>query len=163
MITLSVDPGDNTAVAVWKDGELQVVHFLYLLEKEKKWPTPIKHEHLVSKFQALLQNIQESTLELADMELVIEGVGLWGGSVKSQTSALRGDLFRLAYLVGGMVSTFNMLEPCGKVTIVDVRKWKGQMPTDVLIKHLTQMTGEAPRNEHCACAIGIGLHHFGKF
>jgi hypothetical protein len=47
---------------------------------------------------------------------------------------------------------------CG---IVDVRTWKGSLGTPQLRDIVKHATGKVTENEHVACAVGIGLHHFG--
>ncbi len=165
MITLTMDPGDNTALTIWLDGELVTSFFWRLSARDKKsLSTTQKHAKLCLSFQNVLKEEVKHLHSLSggEMLFIIEGVSLWGSSTKSQASALRGDSFRLAYLVGGYISIFQELFSSSEVEIIDVRKWKGSLPTDILEKEVERFTQETPENEHLACAIGIGMNHFGR-
>jgi hypothetical protein len=156
MVTVTVDPGDNTGVAIWRNDQIVETVFFNLKGKEKKQSVADRHHIMCRKFLSAVAAID--TID----KFIIEGVSLWGQSTKSQAAALRGDTFRLAYLVGGYVNVIQTIFPSCDVQVVDVREWKGSLPTDALIREVTLFTGNEPTNEHVACAIGIGMHAIGK-
>jgi len=156
MMILTIDPGDNTGLSFWNEqGEIVSTDFFCLKAKQKSLSTPDKIRLLCTMFKAAIEDKHIDCV-------IIEGVSLWGQSTKSQTAALRGDTFRLAYLVGAYINVLHEYSTMVDVMLVDVREWKGSLPTDVLIREVTNFVGYAPKNEHVACAIGIGMHHLGK-
>ena len=161
MMLLTCDPGDNTALVFWSDMPKPVKYdFFKLKEKEKKLSIAKRHKIMVAHMKGTLQ--QWRYFYPGDkFKLIIEGVSLWGGSTKSQTAAMKGDSFRLSYLVGGYITAFQEVFPNGVVEVVDVRTWKGSLPTPVLINEVNRFTGRVPDNEHIACAVGIGMHDKG--
>lgn len=159
MLQITMDPGDNTSASLWNKGKYNYSDFWKLSMREKKYTVANRHALLISYFESYLKRLKKllSIEELRGISFVIEGVSLWGNSTKSQASALRGDSFRLAYLVGGYITAFQNAFPNCEVEIVDVRKWKGSLPTPVLEKEVERFIGEKAPNEHTACSIGIGM------
>jgi hypothetical protein len=91
----------------------------------------------------------------------IEGVQLWG-SVKSQTSAKRGDTFLLSYLIGGYchLCTTRGVE----FHIINPSTWKGQLPKEVVHKRIHKLLPELKYDlsEHTMDAVGLGLYVNGQ-
>jgi len=158
MIRLTCDPGDNTGLALWGESEtFQGWDSIHLKGKEKKLPTPERHLIMMDRFHEYLE---KQTFEGID-SFIIEGVSLWGNSSKSQASALRGDSFRLAYLVGGYITKIREIFPSVEIKIVDVRSWKGNLPTPILENEVERFIGERAPNEHISCAVGIQMNEIG--
>lgn len=157
---ISMDPGDNTGIVIWKHGKPVDKKFWKLKAKEKQLPPAEQQAILTKYFLDFLTGFLKGNPP--QVRFVIEGVSLWGNSAKSQASALRGNSFELAYLVGGYINTFQNVYPEGGVILVDVRTWKGNLPTPVLFDILKNKFKIEPENEHLACAYGIGLWHLGR-
>ncbi len=86
----------------------------------------------------------------------IEGAGLWGDSLKSQTSAARGDTFKLAYLVGAYVAEVQRMGMCA--IIVDAREWKGTLSKEGTKLRVARIMGDVDKyNEHEIDAVAFGL------
>jgi hypothetical protein len=134
----TIDPGDNTAICEWIDGKMTD---LITIEKCLS-NSPIIH-------------IFSSSF------VIIENVELWGGSSVSYTSAARGDLFKLAMVVGVLINNYKK---CGcSIYLVSPRKWKGQLNQEQLQHILSEKFKFKARNEHEASAYGIGLWAAGMF
>lgn len=115
---------------------------------------------LCTEFLALLSSF-------APDYVVIEFPALWSASAKSFASAAPkrsepGDLFKLAYLVGGfgeMVRRETGLSP----TLVEARDWKGQLPKKVVITRFRKQfpdweTVQGKRvGNHEGDAVGMGI------
>jgi hypothetical protein len=85
-------------------------------------------------------------------KLVMEFPELWLVNSKSVASATTGDLFKLAYLIGGFAN--NFLD--AKVFLLAPKEWKGQLPKQIIHNRLTDL-GFPPLREHEADAVGIGI------
>ena len=84
---------------------------------------------------------------------VVESPMLWPGSPKSQASAERGDLFKLAMVVGAIIgATPSYMD----VVLVPAHVWKGQMDKRAVHARIRRALGRKYR-EHEADAVGIGL------
>lgn len=163
MNLLTMDPGDNTALVFWSDMKKPVEDFfVHLTPKQKKLSIAERQQLLTDQIEKKMQSLKYF-YPGEKFKFIVEGVNLWGADTKSNAAAQRGDLFRLAYIVGGMVNTFQkVFGELGEVDIISVQSWKGQLPTPTLIKEVERYTGAEPKNEHVACAIGIGMNYFGK-
>jgi hypothetical protein len=159
---MTIDPGDNTALAVWEEDKVVRTYFTKLTPKQKKLSLAVRQCLIVSQVKHFF-TLEAMKIDPSDVpSLIIEGVSLWGNSQKSQAAALRGDSFRLAYIVGGIVEAFvSLFNDPEEVVVIDVRTWKGSLPTPILEKEVERFTGEFPDNEHLACAIGIGMNQLG--
>lgn len=89
-------------------------------------------------------------------QVFIELPEFWGGSSTSYTSAAKGDLFKLTFLVGNI---FHILTQNGiLVTLFSPRKWKGQLKKEMVddrIKRILNMKDVFP--DHVSDAVGMGL------
>lgn len=86
---------------------------------------------------------------------ILEMSQMWEGSPVSFSSALKGDLFKLTYLIGGMgevVRTTTDREP----VLVTARVWKGQLSKDA-VKRRLQDAFTHRYHEHEADAVAMGL------
>lgn len=91
---------------------------------------------------------------------VIEFPELWT-SAKSMASANRGDLFKLAFLVGAIAEKIN--HTGYPVALISPADWKGQLPKDIVIKRILKEIPEMKKvRDHEADAIGMGLAEAGK-
>ena len=88
--------------------------------------------------------------------IVLEFPVLWA-SGKSQTACSRGDLFKLAYLIGG-IGEVGRQQTIVKPVLVTVLEWKGQLPKNLVIARYRQKTRFAGRiGNHEGDAMGMGL------
>lgn len=147
---LSIDPGlAGTGWAVWnKTGRLK------------------KHGVLTPKASAVSKKafLARELCNIAQVEKVVEA---WieypakFGGVKGNMVANRGDLVKLAELVGYIEAALNMLD----ITVepIPVMKWKGQLPKDIVIKRILRILPDCKAKSHDWDAIGIGLYKLGRF
>ena len=84
--------------------------------------------------------------------LIVEFPQLWGGSAKSYASASRGDLMKLAFMVGQLCWIFRN-RPLG---IVTPGEWKGNMSKSVVNARIKRALGEV-YPDHVSDAVGMGL------
>lgn len=81
--------------------------------------------------------------------------------VKGDMVANRGDLVKLAELVGYLTAFFEAKSI--SVDMVPVNTWKGQMTKLAVIHRIKRLLPLASATSHDWDAIGIGLHIQGKF
>jgi hypothetical protein len=137
----TIDPGDHTAVQLWINGKPSMLYTKY----------------------DMIKNLDTAFLKSVCMynSVIIESVELWSGSLTSYTSATRGDLFKLAYVIGGILSALR--EIGSDRYVVSPRKWKGQLDYHKLRHILKVKFGFEARNDHEASARGMGLWAKGIF
>lgn len=94
---------------------------------------------------------------------VLEGVELWAGSLKSMTSAVKGNLFKLAYIVGMYADICRRKDI--EFRIISAASWKGQLKDPVVAEKVERFTGIKliKSHQHTIDAIGIGLSLMGYF
>ena len=94
--------------------------------------------------------------------VVMEFPTLWSGDMKSFTSASRGDLFKLSYLIGGLAEA--AWECCPQhPKLITPQEWKGQLPKEVVIKRILREWPDLEKiPNHAADAVGMGLAAQGK-
>jgi hypothetical protein len=93
--------------------------------------------------------------------IVCEWPQLWGGSAKSYTSAERGDLLKLAFLLGRLQEVFEYAGFTDDMSLVTPQQWKAQASKRVIIMRLERWTGIRFK-DHEADAVGMGMHLLGK-
>lgn len=150
---LCIDPGlGGTGLAFWNelskgmnpaDPDLCVLHHF-----------PDSYGWL-ARVKSLTDNVVTSMKQTKPDWVVIEFPKLWGSSEKSFTSAARGDLFKLTYLVGNIgrevvAATFR------PPVLVTPKEWKGQMSKDVVHRRIKRALNIS-YGEHVADAVGMGL------
>jgi len=92
--------------------------------------------------------------------VVIEGVEFWGDSGRSQQSAKRGDLIRLAFLVGALGKV--VYDQCEKnAVIIEPTKWKGDMPKKIMKPRVRRALHRKYR-EHEYDGVALGLRIMGR-
>lgn len=108
---------------------------------------------VVSAFRGMLSAYKPKTV-------VLESPALWSGNATSHASAISGrdgepgDLFKLAYLLGGL--GLVVVEVTGDQPILVMPyEWKGQLPKEVILERLDSWGIKA--KDHEADAIGMGL------
>jgi len=78
----------------------------------------------------------------------------------SHASATRGDLFKLAYLVGALDRACEALD-MGTVQLISPSDWKGQLPKDALKRRVEKLLGVSYQ-DHELDAVGMGLAAMGR-
>lgn len=146
---LSIDPGKNCGWAYFVDGELKECG---LAKTDKKDEVEMVH-YLTNELAKLTEDIKPE-------KLYIEGVSMWSANPTSVISAQKGNLFSLAYLVGSIISYFDILDI--ETIILYPKDWKGNMGKEATKKRVHRAVGEVTKNEHILDAIGIGLSVLGK-
>ena len=92
--------------------------------------------------------------------VVIEFVELWGDSARSMQAAKKGDLFRLAYLVGALgEATYALCDR--RAVIATPTLWKGDMPKPVMKRRVRRALHRRYK-EHEYDAVAMGLRIMGK-
>lgn len=152
---LFVDPGlDGTGVAYWQ-------------MLRQKNPT-IPHDadsfrfgrgSLFLRAQRYAQEISCFTAYRTDL-MVVEFPVVWSRSEKSFASATRGDLLKLAYSIGAMVTALDEVCPRLKVEFVTPSEWKGQMSKRAVDKRIERAL-KAKYPPHVSDAVGMGLAYVG--
>ncbi len=171
-LTIAIDPGWNTGIAFFVDDDYIDCHEFHLTEKNKK-SFPLVEERLqflgdklkeaINNFFKMNDTTREEWLDEGNtLHFVIEKVCLWGASAKSLSAAMSGHLFNLSYLVGRYTSIVNDSFD-SKVKLVFVQEWKGNLSTELLIPKMQRKSGTKVKNEHIACAMGIGFNYLGLF
>ena len=88
--------------------------------------------------------------------VVFEMPEVWLGSATSAAAAGKGDLLKLAFLVGAMAETANVAG-CRLPVLISPRDWKGQLPKDAVIRRIRRVIPDATTRDHEADAVGMGL------
>ncbi len=153
---VSVDPGWNTGLAYWIGDKFPITNLIKEPPKRKKIKIePTRLQYMFDKFNAY---IKSNDLDLC----IIEGVEMWTGSVRSMTSAARGNLFSLAYIVGGYINIcyqqgieIKLVYPRGGK---DREMWKGQLNAEMVAKRIYRLNKKT-YPEHIREAVGIGFSH----
>ena len=148
---LYIDPGIHTALAYWTTGRPSVIQ----VNASRKCTTPEE------KLTDLVVKVNKCIMDLRNppKNVYIEGVQFWAGSLISMTSATRGNLSLLAYLVGVYFQYFNAL---GMNVEIVPPTWKGQLTDDALAVWIERRLGTTYATEHERAAVGLGLYKRGQ-
>lgn len=153
---VTVDPGWNTGIAYWLGDLKPVTKLIKEPPRRKKIKIePVRLKFMFSTFEAALK----SFVDTPD-EVIIEGVELWSGNVRSMTAAQRGNLFALAYIVGGYISISQKIGASVKLVYPRGNKakgqvmWKGQLTPDMVSKRIYRIN-KTKYPEHVREAVGI--------
>lgn len=142
---MTVDPGANTGWAFWTGTAKTPDHTGVF--STTGGAREARLVELFAKFEILVARLNPRGA-------IIEGVEFWGGSLTSTTAAKTGDLFQLAYTVGGYVEVLRRVGV--PVQIIPARLWKGQLDK-VAIHARIQMALRRDYREHEADAVAMGL------
>lgn len=167
MIVISIDPGVEVGWAKWaltaKIEETQGAPDVTLVDYGVICPPPKKPwEDRVDLTCSILDKLLFGSAATG-------GVIEWPQFFESEGgrgSAVTGDLIKLSFAVGRIYETCrrNGME-MARVTVND---WKGQMSKEAVKARIKKRFFHNPdaierAHSHAWDAIGIGLHHFGKF
>lgn len=122
--------------------------------KDSKLSWDIRADVLCAWFNGVIHTLEPQIV-------VIEFPELWSSSPVSQASAGRGDLFKLAYLVGAFGEIVRHQTGTGPV-LISPAKWKGQLTKKAVHARIERALGDVKYPEHIADAVGMGLAVQGK-
>ena len=145
---LAIDPGLHTGLAYFP-GKTIVPETMDFNVDYKARTTAEKLNSLIGKL-SLIWNDSSKYIE----HVVIEGVSIYSGSVKSMTAATRGNLSLLSYIVGAYYCHFISF---GCEIDVISPQWKGQLNYNALDEWVYQINGQHYKSEHIRAAAGLGL------
>ena len=146
---LTIDPGDNTALAYWGGNLYPDTQIIRLRPKERNLR---REEQLVLMWDRFEYQI---TRYHPINTAYIEGVQVWAGSLKSLTAARKGTLLKLVYLIGGYC---KIMDNHGiEFHIINPQEWKGQLSKQAVANRIKRITGNTYNTEHETDAVGIGL------
>ena len=148
MIVMCVDPGNNgTGIAIWNEF------------KKENLPVHVK-SYSRKTFDDYMVLLAELIKEYDVEKVYIEQAAYHGtGSVKGQAAAAKGDLIKLAELIGGFRAICYLSE--SYVELVPVIKWKGQLPKEVVKKRILKVWEGCTATNHDWDAVGIGFYLLG--
>lgn len=153
MIEMTVDPGVNTGIAVWKSRESPVCGWELICSAVIRTYEKDTDIQLRQIFDLFLDQINLHK----PSHVTLEGIQDFG-TMKSQVAFRRGNLSKVSYIVGGL---FALCTTQGiTCNIVLPSQWKGQMNDKVLARRVERLMGQTYR-DHELQAVGIGLHKQG--
>jgi len=152
---LTIDPGNHTGwCLISKNHRMDSGHFsasgelsIYIHRMRRMFCNLVNGE--------IIGTPHDAVIDLC----IIEGVQVYGDSLKSQTSAKRGDLVRLSYLIGmyaGICDEFSI-----PFHVVTAKEWKGQWTKAATIAYVKrQLNYElSGASEHEYDAVAMGLRY----
>lgn len=150
---MTVDPGNITGIAVWKTGIIPYKTLDIRIKLAVGDPLDVDEcvRQMAEKFTQLFQ---EDLNDCRPEIVYIEGVRVYN-TLKSMTSAMRGNLMWLSYLVGAYTQIVHGFGAQAK--IIEPSQWKGQMNKTAVKRRIERRIGMVYRNEHITDAVGMGL------
>lgn len=146
MIIATIDPGINTGIALWEDHvKLPVCKFIAVKSGIGE----------INQLESLCKGFYTIVLGCSARECVIESDEFWKGSLKSETSATRGNLSLLSHIVGAYFGVCSILHV--KCSFIKAREWKGQMSKEIVARRVEMALGIRYSSSHITDAVGIGL------
>lgn len=157
---VTLDPGQRTGVALWSEPErdrLVAPNWVSLWTggvcRVLTWAE--RCEALALKLGLLLRQYNVSIV-YCEMPAFFEGE-------KGHAAAAKGDVVKLAYLVGVYAGICH--KDGVRFSVVPVREWKGQLPKPIVIQRVKRKLGKSCglyRGDQWD-AVGIGLYIKGFF
>lgn len=156
---LSIDPGDHTAWAYWRNSFAPEVGQINLNRNDC---TDIysQLQHMWNEFDLLLTSLKPNVC-------IIEGVEVYKGSFKSNIASKKTrsqdvpSLFKLAYLIGGYMNICD--NHVVEFKVVSFGEWAGQLSEEAIKVQIKYIMKKQYSSIHKYCAVGIGLNFLGKF
>jgi len=153
---LTLDPGaGNTGWAYWPslslDGDAQAPLEFDVWKTRGTW---------LAKVIAQTRHLRDFVEEAPETQIVIEGTETWLTSSRTIAAATRGDVNKLAFLVGALyvVAERAADEP---PRVVKPSEWKGQMGKGAVDARIKRRLGKR-YPAHASDAVGLGLWLQGK-
>jgi len=117
-------------------------------KKRSRWE--LKSQELCAWFDGFTNGIKPNVV-------IIEFPELWVNSTKSFTATVKGDLFKLTYLIGGMGDIVRR-NGVYNLVLVTPMEWKGQLPKKVVESRIKKRFPKLENvDDHSADAIGMGM------
>lgn len=119
------------------------------LPRGVSWEEAVQHQCNALEALILHHGVQNVVMEFAE---------LWGKSARSQAAATTGNLFKLAFLVGGLYRTASDLVHASPVIVLPT-EWKGQLSKTATKKRLLRALGidGLRATEHAIDAVAMGV------
>jgi len=119
-----------------------------------------------NKIEDILKQLQTISFGLP-FKIYIEFPAKFSG-VKGDMVAGKGDLVKLTYFVGILIGRFTATKKwCKSWELIEVVKWKGQMPKEAVIKRIKRIYSKKVLKKeitnHAWDAVGLGLYLKGDF
>jgi hypothetical protein len=143
---LTVDTGDNTAIAHWKGHKFPLVTEINC----PVWKLKEQNEQLKYMWNAFSNSLHHRYLKV-----YLEGTNIYRSSLKSMTAATRGNLTKLDYLIGGYANICYQLNI--DFEIITAQQWKGQMSKEATKAKVFLLNGKYYNSEHSTDAVGMGF------
>ena len=164
-IVVTIDPGlTGTGVAIWDAllwDMVQVPPFktfnIYPSHPDRYWTD--KFRHITQELEGYILTSSNVPGLLEVKHVVCEFPDYWVGDAKGQAAMERGDILKLAALVGGFLSMANALG-VAVPTVVSPREWKGQLGKEAVEARIVRHFGEdacRKYTSHTWDAVGIGM------
>jgi Holliday junction resolvasome RuvABC endonuclease subunit len=158
-VLLAVDPGLNSCG--WA-----VFHHQEPVRAGIIEPRERGGDAFISRCATVVRQLRNQILEEdPPVEVVCEWMQMFG-SASSAMAWKTGDLQRPIFLVGMLAG--RLWIPADRFHVVTPNEWKGQLPKDEVIRRIRKLLGEPMCDQlHLVKdawdAVGIGLHHLGRF
>jgi len=152
-VLLTIDPGYSTGWALWRNSRSPVTGQI-TLPRGRFHSLEEKLNYMWVEFELLLTKKKPT-------QVLIEGVELWSSSVKSHTSGVRGDLFKLSYLVGGYANIANNYGAA--FGLINFKEWGAQLTPEAVRSWVKRVIGKEYKSQHITDAVAMGLSFLGKF
>ena len=85
----------------------------------------------------------------------------WSQSQKSHAATYKGDLLKLAFLIGRLVEILESKWDFEYVHLIEPHVWKGQLSKKQVNKRIRKELGES-YPDHISDAVGMGLYLMGR-
>lgn len=148
---VTVDIGRTTAWACWRKDQLWSCEVIR---------APKGKQNVEDYLKVMGAAFEHSLWRIRPVKRVyLEGVELWEGSLMSLTSAKRGDLMTLSYLLGVYAKT--AFSRGAEVIIIPARVWKGQLTKIATAERVRRLHGQVYENDHITDAVAMGYSIMG--
>ena len=144
---LSVDPGWDTGWALWHGDGHPVTGTIREQRGKKVLALPERVGAMVREFNALIGLTKPEVM-------VIEVLERHGGAA-GNAAMDSGDLFMVAYLIGGYIYAAQRYDV--NVIFRKRSEWGGQLSKEMVADRVFGATGSRYPNDHITDSVGIGL------
>ena len=148
---LTVDTGDNTAIAHWKGHKFPIVTEINC----PVWKLKEQNDQLKYMWIGFRSIICQITIGNHINKVYLEGTKIYSRSLISMTAATRGNLTKLDYLIGGYANICCQLNI--DFEIITAQQWKGQMSKEATKAKVFLLNGKYYNSDHITDAVGMGF------
>ena len=144
--TITVDPGLNTGIAIWRETDTPEVKEIICPARIKIWTARLNY--MWCMFKKIIEN--KSLLCC-----YIEGTAYYEENEVSRQALKRGDLFHLigvSYGYAALCSAYGI-----DFEFILPSQWKGQMSKQATADRVFQLNGRRYSSDHITDAVGIGF------